>query len=219
MLSLQTPAAAGTAAAGAAPDSVLSMQLVGASAAPPVVGQDPLPGTSYYFLGNDPSQWHTDIPGYAQVEEKSVFPGVDLVYYGNQQQLEYNFTVAPRAAPGVIRMAFMGAESAMLDAQGNLVLQTTGGPVVEQTPVLYQEQGGVRQAGCSPCSARRSWRCPSPAHASRRPSSPSGSARGIGPTPNERDGSFHGSRVVEGHAAARKKTKKNKKPRIQEPVE
>ena len=122
------------------------MQLVGASAAPQVVGQDQLPGVSNYLIGNDPSQWHTDIPNYAQVEEQSVYPGVDLVYYGNQQQLEYNFTVAPGADPGVIRMAFTGAESATLDDQGNLVLQTAGGPVVEQAPVLYQESGGVRQS-------------------------------------------------------------------------
>ena len=122
------------------------MQLVGAGATPQVVGQDQLPGTSNDFIGNDPSQWHTDIPNYAQVEEPGVYPGVDLVYYGNQQQLEYNFTVAPGADPGVIRMAFTGAESATLDAQGNLVLQTAGGAVVEQAPVLYQEIGGVRQA-------------------------------------------------------------------------
>ena len=146
VLSLQTPTAPGATADQAAPDAVLSMQLVGASATPQVVGLDQLPGTSNYFIGNDPSQWHTDIPNYAQVEEQSVYPGVDLVYYGNQQQLEYNFTVAPGADPGVIRMAFTGAQSATLDAQGNLVLQTAGGPVVEQAPVLYQEAGGVRQA-------------------------------------------------------------------------
>ena len=141
VLSLQTPAAPGAAADPAAPDAVLSMQLVGASATPQVVGLDQLPGTSNYLIGNDPSQWHTDIPNYAQVEEQSVYPGVDLVYYGNQQQLEYDFTVAPGADPGVIRMAFTGAESATLDDQGNLVLQTAGGAVVEQAPVLYQEIG------------------------------------------------------------------------------
>ena len=68
MLSLQTPAAPGAAADQAAPDAVLSMQLVGASATPQVVGLDQLPGTSNYLIGNDPSQWHTDIPNYGQVE-------------------------------------------------------------------------------------------------------------------------------------------------------
>ena len=71
-------------------------------------GAGPVAGTSNYFIGNDPSQWHTDIPNYGQVEEQNVYPGVDLVYYGNQQQLEYNFTVAPGADPGVIRLAFTG---------------------------------------------------------------------------------------------------------------
>ena len=158
VLSLQTPtptpASPGAAADQAAPDSVLSMQLVGASAAPQVVGLDQLPGTSNYLIGNDPSQWHTDIPNYAQVEEQSVYPGVDLVYYGNQQQLEYDFTVAPGADPGVIRMAFTGAESATLDAQGNLVLQTAGGAVVEQAPVLYQESA----ASARPSRASTCWR-------------------------------------------------------------
>jgi hypothetical protein len=148
VLSLQAPAAVapGIATDQAATDSVLSMQLVGASATPQVVGLNELPGTSNYFIGNDPSQWHTDVPNYGQVEERSVYPGVDLVYYGNQQQLEYNFTVAPGADPGVIRMTFTGAESATLDDQGNLMLQTAGGPVVEQAPVLYQQSGGVRQS-------------------------------------------------------------------------
>jgi hypothetical protein len=144
--SLEASAAPGAAAEQAAPASVLSMQLVGASTAPQVVGLDQLPGTSNYFIGNDPSQWHTNIPNYAQVEERGVYPGVDLVYYGNQQQLEYDFRVAPCADPGVIRMAFTGAESAALDDQGNLVLQTAGGPVVEHAPMLYQESGGVRQS-------------------------------------------------------------------------
>jgi hypothetical protein len=145
---LQAPAPAAYVAAAdqATTDSVVSMQLVGASATPQVVGLDQLPGVSNYFIGNDPSQWHTDIPNYAQVDEQGVYPGVDLVYYGNQQQLEYNFTVAPGADPAVIRTTFTGAESATLDDQGNLVLQTAGGAVVEQAPVLYQESDGARQA-------------------------------------------------------------------------
>ena len=68
------------------------------------------------------------------------------MYYGNQQQLEYDFTVAPGADPGVIRLAFSGAESMALDAQGDLVLHTAAGDVEEHAPVLYQEKGGARQA-------------------------------------------------------------------------
>jgi Bacterial Ig-like domain (group 3)/Beta-propeller repeat len=149
VLSLQAPAAPSP-ATGAVPQAAagddLRMQLIGANAAPSVVGLDQLPGTSNYLIGSDPSQWHTDVPNFARVQEQGVYPGVDLTYYGNQRQLEYDFTVAPGADPGVIRLAFQGADSTTMDAQGDLVLHTAGGDVVEQAPVLYQEVGGIRQA-------------------------------------------------------------------------
>jgi Bacterial Ig-like domain (group 3)/Beta-propeller repeat len=128
------------------PGAVLRMQLVGADATPQLVGQDQLPGTSNYITGSNPSQWVTNVPNFARVEEPGVYPGVNLVYYGNQQQLEYDFTVAPGADASVIRLAFSGAESMALDAQGNLVLHTAAGDALEHAPVLYQEIGGARQA-------------------------------------------------------------------------
>jgi len=148
VLSLQStaePSSASGAVPQAAAGVVLRMQLIGANTTPGVVGLDPLPGASNYIIGGDSSQWHTDVPSFARVEENSVYPGVDLVYYGNQRQLEYDFNVAPGVDPGTIRLAFQGAESTTLDAQGNLVLQTPGGDVVEHAPVLYQEAGGARQ--------------------------------------------------------------------------
>jgi hypothetical protein len=124
---------------------VLRLQLVGAHAAAPVVGEDPLAGTSNYFIGNDPRQWRTGIPTYGRVAYQGVYPGVDLVYYGNQQQLEYDFTVAPGTDPGLIRLHVEGAQSPSLDGQGDLVLHTAGGDVVEHAPVLYQDRAGGRQ--------------------------------------------------------------------------
>jgi hypothetical protein len=106
--------------------TVLRLQLVGANAMPAVAGVDPLAGTSNYFAGNDPRQWHTAVPTYGRVAYHGVYPGVDLVYYGNQQQLEYDFTIAPGADPGVIRLHAEGAQSLTLDGQGNLVLHTAG---------------------------------------------------------------------------------------------
>ena len=64
-----------------------------------VSGASPLPGKSSYFIGNDPSKWHHDIPQFARVQYQAVYPGVDLVYYGDQGQLEYDFRVAPAADP------------------------------------------------------------------------------------------------------------------------
>jgi hypothetical protein len=98
-----------------------------------------------YFLGNDPAQWHTDIPTYARVEYPSVYPGVDVAYYGGASGLEYDFTVAAGADPGRIRLAFAGADGVELNAQGDLVLHTGAGDLVQHRPLLYQEINGVRQ--------------------------------------------------------------------------
>src|SRR6266513_1274033 len=83
---------------GASQSAVVSMAVVGANPAAPVVGVDALAAKSNYFIGNDPAKWHTDIPNYAEVAYADVLPGIDLVYHGNaQQQLEYDFVVHPGA--------------------------------------------------------------------------------------------------------------------------
>jgi hypothetical protein len=145
VLSLQQPApAAGDAAA--APDSaVLRSRFVGANPQPQVVGLDRLAGTSNYLIGDDPSQWQTNIANYSRVEYENLYTGVDLVFYGNQRQLEYDYVVAPGADPAVIKLAVDGAESMTLDGQGDLLLHTSGGNVLEHAPVVYQDSGGVRQ--------------------------------------------------------------------------
>ena len=99
---------------------------------------------SNYFIGNDPSKWHTNIANYAKVEYQDVYRGINLVYHGDQQQLEYDFVVKPGADPRAIRLAFDGAQGKSIDAQGNLVLHTSGGDVVEHAPVAYQTINGVR---------------------------------------------------------------------------
>jgi hypothetical protein len=130
---------------GTGTDTVLGLELAGARAVHGS-GQDLLPGTSNYFVGNDPAQWHSGIANYGQVVYHGVYPGIDLVYRGNQQQLEYDFVVGPWANPGAIRLQFSGEQRLAIDAQGDLVLHTAAGDVVEQAPVVYQEVGAVRQA-------------------------------------------------------------------------
>jgi hypothetical protein len=150
VLSLQKPAkpaaSAPAVAAPAAVADVLGMQLVGANPSPQAAGLDELPGKSNYFIGNDPSQWHTDVANYGRVAYADVYPGINLVYYGHQRQLEYDFQVAAGADPGRIRLAFPNVHGMELDGQGDLVLHTAGGDVVEQAPVLYQEKARVREA-------------------------------------------------------------------------
>ena len=125
--------------------AVLRMRLVGANSAPEVVGEEELPGKSNYLHGDDPKKWLTNIPQYAKARYKSVYPGIDLVYYGNQRNLEYDFVVAPGADPRTIRQSVHGANKLNLDKEGNLILHTNGGEIVQYAPKVYQEVNGKRR--------------------------------------------------------------------------
>jgi len=125
--------------------TVLRMKFVGANPAPQVSGADQLPGKSNYFIGNDPAKWRTNFSNYARVKYEAIYHGVDLVMYGNQRQLEYDFVVAPGADPHSIRLAFAGARQVRLDAGGDLLLRTRDGELRQHTPVVYQEAGNNRQ--------------------------------------------------------------------------
>jgi hypothetical protein len=104
-----------------------------------VEGIDPLPGRVNYFIGKDPAKWHTDIPTYARVKYRSVYPGIDLVYYGTPQALEYDLIAAPGADPGAIRFEVQGAEGSRIDAAGNLILSTAAGDLIMRRPRVYQQ--------------------------------------------------------------------------------
>jgi hypothetical protein len=127
-------------------DELLQTRLVGANPVSQVIGQDLLPSVSNYLVGDNPAGWHTNIPNYSQAVEKNVYPGINLVYFGTQGQLEYDFVVQPGANPGAIRLSIDGARSLTLDGQGDLVLQTANGAVVEKAPLVYQQIGGVRRS-------------------------------------------------------------------------
>jgi hypothetical protein len=125
--------------------AVLRMKLTGAQSTPKITALDELRGKSNYFIGGDSGSWRADVPLYTRVRYENVYPGVDLIYYGNQQQLEYDFHVAPGANPKDIRLAFSGARSLRVDAQGDLVLRVGVGEVRQLKPVIYQEVDGVRR--------------------------------------------------------------------------
>lgn len=127
-------------------DSMLRMKLLGASRDAEVAGLKRLPGLSNYFLGSDPSTWRTSIPTYAKVRYAQIYPGVDLVYYGNQRELEYDFVVAPGADPGQIRVAIQGTSKLWIDPEGNVVLRCKAGDIRLQKPRIYQEVGGKQVA-------------------------------------------------------------------------
>jgi uncharacterized repeat protein (TIGR01451 family) len=121
------------------------MTLVGANPGATVAGGDRLPGISNYFIGNDPKKWHTGIPQFAGVRYQSVYPGIDLVFYGSQGHLEYDFKVAPGADPSQAELQFDGAAKLELSG-GDLILKGTGADVRLQAPRVYQTAAGHQQA-------------------------------------------------------------------------
>jgi hypothetical protein len=122
--------------------NAVRMRLLGADRDAQVNGLDRLPGNSNYFLGNDPAKWHTNVPTYAKVRYSQIYPGVDLVYYGNQRELEYDFIVAPGANPDEIRLAIRGAQRIFIDQDGNAVLRRKEGDIRLRKPHVYQEIDG-----------------------------------------------------------------------------
>ena len=125
--------------------TVLRLKLLGANATPQVEGQEELPGKINYFSGNDPAKWRRNIPTYRKVQFKEVYPGIDVVYYGNQRELEYDLVVGAGANPKLIRFTVEGADQIRLDQTGKLLLGLKHGEVSLNKPVIYQfDENGNR---------------------------------------------------------------------------
>ena len=125
------------------------MTLPGSRPKPAIAGEDLQAGRTSYLLGNQPSRWKSNVPHYARVRYRDVFPGVDLVYRGIGRRLEYDFVVAPGADPSQIRLRFQGADSVSLDEEGSLVLALGGRQILQPRPFVYQDTpaGRVTVAG------------------------------------------------------------------------
>lgn len=125
--------------------SVLRMKLAGANPQARMEGDGRLPGQVHYFLGNDPNAWRTHLPTFRQVRCHDVYPGIDLVYYGSQEKLEYDMVVAPGARPASIALDFPGVRRLRIEPDGALALETAGGAVRQSPPRAYQEAEGGRR--------------------------------------------------------------------------
>lgn len=136
----QAPAAGG-------PDTrsvdVIRLRAVGANPDATMTGMDTLQARSNYFIGKNPARWRRNVPNYAKVLVRGVYPGVDLVYYGNQRQLEYDWIVNPGASPDSIRFAVEGTAGLKIGPRGELVLDGKGDLFLSK-PFVYQDRGGAR---------------------------------------------------------------------------
>lgn len=123
---------------------IIRMKLEGGSRTASVTGLDKLHGISAYFTGSDPSKWLPEVPQYGRIQYRTVYPGVDLVYYGNGRQLEYDFVVSPGADPNRIRLSYDGQRQLRIDSSGDLILSTSAGDLKQPKPHVYQVIDGRR---------------------------------------------------------------------------
>lgn len=128
-------------------NTVLRLQFVGANKLPTLVGHEPLASKSNYFIGNNPKNWHKNIPNYAKIDYKNLYPGIDMTFYGNQNQLEYDIRVAKGADPATVRFQVAGAKTLHLNKKGDLIFAThEGNDLSMHKPVIYQMINGVKHA-------------------------------------------------------------------------
>ncbi|WP_119070717.1 SBBP repeat-containing protein [Aggregatilinea lenta] len=130
-------------ASGDTQPAVVTMRPIGGTM-PQASAEDPQPGVTHYYTGSDPADWVTDVAHYGQVRYTDVYPGIDLLYYGNQRQLQYDFIIAPGASPDLIRLGLDGATGIRLDEGGDLLLQVGDGVLRHKAPYAYQDVNGER---------------------------------------------------------------------------
>ena len=130
--------AAQTAAMETGKTAALHINFLGANPETEVAGTGKLQGVSNYYIGNDPKKWRTNVPTYTQVRYHNVYPGIDLLYYGNEGWLEHDLVVAPGANPNAIAMEIEGAAGVELTTAGDLRLKTDAGDVSLLNPTVYQ---------------------------------------------------------------------------------
>ncbi|HYM11385.1 MAG TPA: SBBP repeat-containing protein [Bryobacterales bacterium] len=123
----------------------LSFELAGAQAAREMSGMDPLPSKGYYFIGSQPEKWRSNVPNYAKVKYTGIYPGVDLIYYGQEGQLECDFVIEPGGQPDKIVLNFDGADQIHVDAAGDLVIEAGDGGMRMRKPRVYQPIQGARR--------------------------------------------------------------------------
>jgi hypothetical protein len=124
--------------------AVVRMKVTGGNRRAQATPVEELPGKVNYLIGRDPKRWHRTVPTFRKVIYQDVYAGVDLAYYGNQQQLEYDFIVRPGASPDTIRLRFEGLKAVSVNTDGDLVLRTSEGEIRQAKPRMYQEVRGQR---------------------------------------------------------------------------
>jgi len=125
--------------------AVIGMQVEGGNPHAKIAGSENLAGVSNYFVGKDSRNWRTNVPHYARVGYRDIYPGINLAFHGAQQQLEFDFVVTAGANPAPISLLFSGAKRIATNAAGDLILGSAAGNLRLHKPVAYQENQGARK--------------------------------------------------------------------------
>lgn len=125
-------------------DTSVRMMLVGANRQASITGEARVAGVSNYLIGNDPARWRRGVTHFGRVRYSGVWPGIDLLFHGRDQSLEYDFVVYPGRDPAAIRLRYENVQSLRLDAGGDLILEHSQGEVRQRRPEIYQVSAGVR---------------------------------------------------------------------------
>jgi len=125
--------------------AVIRLKFIGANPASTPIGLNELQAISNHLIGNDRTQWRTGVPQYQKVQYQELYPGIDLIFYGNQQRLEFDFIVAPGADPNVVQLKLEGADRVERDSERGVILNTATGEVRLQKPAIFQIKDGVRK--------------------------------------------------------------------------
>lgn len=128
-------------------NSYLSMEFLGANTQPKITGRNLLEAKTSYLLGNNSNNWQKEISNYQQAVYNQLYPGIDLVFYGNQKSLEYDLVIAPNTNPSLVKIQFQGLKSTSQEAikissQGDLLINIEGETICQHKPVIYQEIAG-----------------------------------------------------------------------------
>lgn len=121
------------------------LEFLGANPKAVVSGEKEMAAHVNYFIGNDPAKWQAGVPLFERVRVEDVYPGIAIVHYGNQRELEYDFIIAPHADPAEIAVRFTGADSVCINEAGELVLKLGGEEIRQPRPVIYQTVRGKRK--------------------------------------------------------------------------
>ncbi len=116
----------------------VQLDFVGANQNVTLSGEDPLSGVYNYFIGSDSSKWATGVRRFARVRGKEIYPGIDIVYYFNEGEMEYDFVVRAGADASLIQLDFNWADKVSLTANGDLTVEKGKAKLTQRAPIVYQ---------------------------------------------------------------------------------